>query len=55
MQEQKRKILVVDDDPTISDLLVTLLSSKFDGAAAEPSEVDIIGFCKKEKPIGSMR
>ena len=50
MQEQKRKILVVDDDPTISDLLVTLLSSKFDGVAAEPSEVDIIGFCKKEKP-----
>lgn len=50
MPENKRKVLVVDDDPTISELLVTLLSSKFDGVAAEPSEVDIVDFCKTQKP-----
>lgn len=50
MPESKRKVLVVDDDPLISELLVTLLSSKFDAVAAEPSEVDIVSFCKTEKP-----
>lgn len=50
MPSEKRKVLVVDDDPNISDLLVTLLSSKFDGVAAEPNQVDIVSFCKEQQP-----
>ena len=50
MLEQKRKVLVVDDDPTISELLVTLLSLKFNGVVADPQQVDIVEFCKVEKP-----
>lgn len=50
MSDEKRKVLVVDDDPTISELLVTLLSTKYEGVSADPDHVSIVEFCKKEKP-----
>ena len=50
MSDEKRKVLVVDDDPTISDLLVTLLSTKFEGIAADPDHVNIVDFCKVKEP-----
>jgi len=50
MVNEKKKVLIVDDDPTISELLIALLSAKFNGVAADPAQVNIIEFCKRENP-----
>lgn len=50
MSGQNRKVLVVDDDPAISELLVTLLSTKFTGMAVDPDRTNIVDFCKTEQP-----
>lgn len=50
MDNEKKKVLVVDDDPAVSDLLVALLSEKYQALTTDFTEVDLVEFCHHEKP-----
>ena len=50
MDNGKKKVLVVDDDPAVSDLLVALLSEKYQALTAGCDQSDLVDFCRQEKP-----